>query len=260
MNQLLVGILAIIGAALQVLILHALIKDCSYRKYPFLFANVLVVLVTTIIDTALYNFKSGTWAGTALLVFWINDAIRQVLLFILVLSLVYGAMATGRKRLAVQRLLIFSSLLLAAVSYFSNSDPRISARMSAVIRNMSFSAAILNLGLWAALIRTKQRDSRILMISGGLGLQITGEAMGHSLRNLWQISRAYVTAGNSILILAHLFCLLVWWQAFRSSSSKELPPKAETRSPPFDEDKARGYTGTTSREAFQKSVHPRPAR
>ncbi len=248
MNPLLVGISAIVGAALQVLILHALIKG-PYQKYPFLFANVLVVLVTTIIDTALYNFKSGTWAGTAT-VFWIDDSIRQVSLFILVLSLVYQAMATGRKRAAVQRVLIFGSIILAAVSYFSHPDPRISVRMSAVIRNMSFSAAILNLGLWAALIRTKQRDSRILMISGGLGLQITGEAMGHSLRNLWQISRVYVTAGNSVLILAHLLCLLVWWQAFRNSPQRK-EPEPGLQSPPFDGGKTSGYTG---------NVHPRPAR
>jgi hypothetical protein len=259
MNQLLVGITAVAGSVLQVLILHALLKG-PYRKYPFLLANVLVVLITTIIDTALYNFKSGTWAGTALMVFWIDDSIRQILLFVLVLSLVYQAMATGRKRAAVQRLLVFGSLILAVGSYFSLSDPRISVRMSAVIRNMSFCAAVLNLGLWAALIRTKQRDPRILMISGGLGLQITGEAMGHSLRNLWQISRVYVTVGNNILIAAHLLCLLIWWQAFRKSSSEQTVKKTEPRSPPFDGDPGRGYTGKTFQDAPHKSVRPRPAR
>ena len=254
MNLLLVGIPVVIGSALEALILHALIQG-PYRKYRVLFANVLVLLFTGIIDTAVYNFEIGLWAGSTRMVFWINDSIRQVLLFILVLSLVYQAMASGRKRVAVQRFLIFGSLALAALSYFAVSDPRISVRMSAVIRNMSFLAAVLNLALWAALIRSKQRDPRILMISGGLGLQITGEAMGHSLRNLWQISRLYVTAGNAILILAHLLCLLVWWQAFRKSSSE---PKEKR--PPFDRVKPRRYTGNTFQDAPQKSVHPRPAR
>jgi hypothetical protein len=244
MNLLLVGISAIVGAVLQALILHALIKG-PYRKYPFLFTNVLVLLVTGIIDAALYNFQVGTWARSARVVFWIDDSIRQVLLFVLVLSLVYQAMPEGRKRAAVQRLLIFGSFTLAVISYFTLSDPRISVRMSAVIRNMSFCAAILNLALWAALIKRKQYDPKILMISGGLGLQITGEAMGHSLRNLWQISRAYATAGNVVLILAHLLCLFIWWQAFRANSSKEKQPKAERRRPPFDGGLAARYTGST---------------
>jgi hypothetical protein len=255
MNLLLVGISAVVGAVLQALILHELIKG-PYRKYRFLFANVLVLLITGIIDAALYNFQVGTWARSARMVFWINDSIRQVLLFVLVLSLVYQAMAEGRKRAAVQRLLIFGSLTLAIVSYLTFSDPRISVRMSAVIRNMSFCAAILNLGLWAALIRTKQRDPRILMISGGLGLQITGEAMGHSLRNLWQISRAYATAGNVVLILAHLLCLLIWWQAFRSNSHKKKAVDSQPHRPPFDGGLAAGYTGKTLPNPSRKvSIH-----
>jgi hypothetical protein len=255
MNLLLVGISAVVGAVLLALILHALIKG-PYRKYPFLFVNVLVLLVTGIIDAALYNFLVGTWARSARTVFWIDESIRQVLLFVLVLSLVYQSMPEGRKRAAVQRLLIFGSLTLAVVSYFTLSDPRISVRMSAVLRNMSFCAAILNLGLWAALIRTKQHDPKILMISGGLGLQITGEAMGHSLRNLWQISRAYVNAGNAVMILAHLLCLLIWWQAFRSNSPKQKQTGAERRRPPFDGGLATGYTGRTLPNPSRKvSIH-----
>ena len=260
MNLLLVGIPFIITSLLEVLILRALING-PYRDYPFLFANVLVLLVTGIIDAALYNFLVGDWAGSARIMFWINDSIRQVLLFTLVLSLVFQAMSSGRKRAAVQRLLIFGSLTLAVASYFALSDPRISVRMSAVIRNMSFCAAVLNLGLWAALIRTKQRDPRILMISGGLGLQITGEAMGHSLRNLWQISRVYVNVGNGVLVLAHLLCLVVWWQAFRkSSSAREDVEPEKGRRRPFDGGKPRGYTGKTLQDASRKSVQSRPAR
>jgi hypothetical protein len=86
--------------------------------------------------------------------------------------------------------------------------------MTAVIRNMSLGAAILNLGLWAGLIGRKDRDPQLLLLSGGLGLQMTGEAMGHSLR---MISRTSEIFGNVVLVVAHLLCLLAWWQAFRKT-------------------------------------------
>jgi hypothetical protein len=177
-------------------------------------------------------------------VFWINDSIRQVFLFIFVLSLVYRAMASGPARVAVQRLLIFGSLVLVAISYYGFYDPRPSVWMTSIIRNMSFCAAIINLGLWAALIRRRQRDSQILLLSGGLGLQMTGEAMGHSLRNLWQVSRNYAVLGNIVLVLAHLLCLFAWWQAFRINGKSGKPKRVkEVPEEAFDEDKARRYTG-----------------
>jgi hypothetical protein len=230
------------GAVLELLILNGLIKG-SYRKYPVLFTYVLILFFTGIIDATLY-FEIGLWTGSARTVFWVNDSIRQVFLFVFVLSLVYQAMASGPGRAAVQRLLIIGSLILAIISYYGMHDARPSAWMTSVIRNMSFCAAIVNLGLWAALLRQKRRDSQILLLSGGLGLQMTGEAIGHSFRNLWQISRTYAVAGNVILVLAHLLCLLAWWQAFRSSRSS-TPAKSvkKVEDETFDEAKARRYTG-----------------
>jgi hypothetical protein len=55
------------------------------------------------------------------------------------------------------------------------------------------------------------------MISGGLGIQAAGMAIGHSLR---QISRHTLVAGNIVVVLSHLFCLFVWWQAFRHSPQR----------------------------------------
>lgn len=232
----------IFGAVLELLILNGLIKG-PYRKYPVLFTYVLILFFTGIIDATLY-FEIGLWTGSARTVFWINDSIRQVFLFVFVLSLVYQAMASGPGRVAVQRLLVFGSLILAIVSYYGLHDARPSVWMTSIIRNMSFCAAVVNLGLWAVLIRRKRRDSQILLLSGGLGLQMTGEAIGHSLRNLWQISRTYAIAGNVILVLAHLLCLLAWYQAFRNNR-KSAPPKPVKRLPDdaFDDAKARRYTG-----------------
>ncbi len=237
------------GAALELLILNKLIKG-PYRKYPILFADVLVLFFTGIIDATLY-FDLGLWVGSARKVFWIDDSIRQVFLFILVLSLVYHSIPSDRRRVVLQRLLIAGSILFVAASYASYNDS--SVWMTAVIRNMSFGAAILNLGLWAALIQRKNRDPQILLLSGGLGLQMTGEAMGHSLR---MISRTFLTFGNVVLVVAHLLCLLAWWQAFRNvRRSSAIVDKRDDSGASFDADRSRGYTGNFQDETVLDRVH-----
>ena len=53
-----------------------------------------------------------------------------------------------------------------------------------MIRNLSFFTGVLNLGVWFAYARSRIRDTRRLIIAAGLGLQMTGEAIGHAIRQL----------------------------------------------------------------------------
>jgi hypothetical protein len=50
------------------------------------------------------------------------------------------------------------------------------------------------------------------MVSGGLGIQMAGKAIGHSLR---QLSPLNPLAGDLVIVLSHLLCLYIWWHAFR---------------------------------------------
>ena len=47
-------------------------------------------------------------------------------------------------------------------------------------RDLNFCSAILDLALWALLIAAREKDHRLLLLSGGLGIQFTGEAIGES--------------------------------------------------------------------------------
>jgi F0F1-type ATP synthase assembly protein I len=87
--------------------------------------------------------------------------------------------------------------------------------MTKLARNLSFCSVILNLALWAVLIKARHTDRRLLLISGGLGVQMAGKAIGHSLR---QVSASTVLAGNLVYVLSHLACMYIWWQAFRHST------------------------------------------
>lgn len=91
-------------------------------------------------------------------------------------------------------------------------------------RDLNFFSAILNLILWALLIGSKEKDFRLLLISGGLGIQYTGAALGQSLRTL---SPTTTLAGNIVVLVSHFLCLYVWWEAFRKN--QVAAPKAAAK-------------------------------
>jgi hydrogenase-4 membrane subunit HyfE len=84
--------------------------------------------------------------------------------------------------------------------------------MTQLSRDLGFLAVILDLALWAVLIQSRRPDRTLLMVSAGMGIQMAGKAIGHSLR---QLSRSAIVPGNLIIVLSGLLCLYIWWQAFR---------------------------------------------
>jgi hypothetical protein len=96
--------------------------------------------------------------------------------------------------------------------------------MTTVGRNLSFCSAVLTLVLWSLLILSKDRDRLLLLVTGGLGIQFTAEAIGQSLRYLAanDAPRSLVPVGNLLLVSGHLVCLYVWFHAFQ----RLVPPKS----------------------------------
>jgi hypothetical protein len=84
-------------------------------------------------------------------------------------------------------------------------------------RDLNSCAAILDLGLWAMLIRSREKDYRLLMVSGALGIQFAAGAMGQALR---EMSRS--TVPGLLIMFANFTCTYIWWQAFR-------PPKKDPK-------------------------------
>jgi hypothetical protein len=88
-------------------------------------------------------------------------------------------------------------------------------------RDLTFSSAILDLALWALLLSSKRTDPTLLMVSGGLGIQFTGEAIGESLRSMAVQHRSHALsfAGSFVTTIVDLTALYIIWQALRSSKS-----------------------------------------
>ena len=202
----------IIGLTFQYLVTQALLSG-PFRQFTVIFAYLLCLAITTITDI-LMRLDVGKLSSTYIRYYWAMDLLRESAVYAVVISLVLHAMPDSRRRAALLRVLVALALLFWAGSIVVYQDPNVSKWMTKVVRNLSFCSAVSTLILWFVLIASEKRDTRLLVITGGLGLQMTGEAIGHSLI---QISKSTQMVGVLTLMFAHFLCLYIWWRAFSTS-------------------------------------------
>src|SRR6267378_2494827 len=105
-------------------------------------------------------------------------------------------------------------------------DPRITVWMTPVSRNLSFCEEILNFMLWTALIRNRDYDRLLLFISAGIGIQVTGEVIGHTIRTfMWTGTMLWLP--DTLVTVSEIICLLTWVWAFYSTE-RGIRAKAST--------------------------------
>jgi hypothetical protein len=201
--------LSSIGIVLQLMIIAAMLRGAA-KVFRVLFVYVVILFWSTVLEAS--AFYSAEFFRRASRYYWAIDAVRNVLIFLLVFSLIDRALETNAQKARMRRLLWSAAALFVVASVFLTRDPRLGFWMTSLSRNLGFLAAVLNLVLWAVLSRFHRVDQVLLMVSGGMGIQMAGKAIGHSLR---QISPVTLTAGNIILVTTHILCLYIWWIVFR---------------------------------------------
>jgi hypothetical protein len=208
------------GAVVQVLLIAALVRG-SYRDFPFLFAYAVASFLATAVEVAAILDLMG-WSRYTYKYYWINDVILQILIVLLVFSLMHVSLQENPRRPFVMRTLGLAAVAVAAVSLAVYWDEPLNRKMTNIGRNLSFAAVLLNLALWMSLIRNRLPDRRVLLISGALGIQMAGQAIGHSLRQLATPRRSLplVNAGNIVIAVAHVMCLYLWWQVLRKHEAR----------------------------------------
>jgi hypothetical protein len=196
------------GLILQLTVIAVVLR----RRHGFeiLFIYLLLLFLSTVVNTAAY-YNPGAQVRAARY-YWISDAVCQTFIFVLVLSFIHNALVQRPNRTILRRRLWGGAGVFVLASLYFTWDPRIGHWMTDLSRNLAFLAVILNLVLWAALIQFRRNDRILLMVSGGMGIEMAGKAIGHSLR---QLSKSTQLAGDLILVSTHLLCLYIWWQAFR---------------------------------------------
>ena len=216
-----------IGLPLQILIIGTLLRG-GYRRFPFLFAYVVGDFMTTVVEvpSAVGYYQGRQWAAFAFpAVHWFNVVVMQVLVYAVVMSLIYQATGALRARRIVRASLIAGAMLFAGISFLIHWNPALNrgSFMTPWIRDLNVCSSVLDLALWALLIAAREKDHRLLLLSGGLGIQFTGEAMGRSIRQLAlrTRSRAMSLTGGVTMLLAGLVFLYIWWQALRAAPARQ---------------------------------------
>jgi hypothetical protein len=217
----------LVGIPLEILIIAAMLRG-SYQRYPALFVYMAAVFVVSLVETPLYilGYVDAAWHSDRrvwtqyLKCYWIDERVLMALVFVVVLSLIYQATERARSRRVLRVSVVCGAVVFSAIAFWAHYDPAVPTGqwMTAWTSNLNFCAAILDLGLWAMLIGSGARDSRLLMFSGGLGILFTGAAISGSISNLAvaRHSSALTFAGGVVNIMSNLTFLYVWRQALRA--------------------------------------------
>ena len=200
----------------------------EYRRYPFIFLYAVVDLLTTILEiqpSLAYGSGNAEARHRWVQLFWIDERIMQVLVFLLVISLVYSATKHLRPRRTLLTGMICGTLLVAAISLWAHHDlyHHTGRYMTLLTRDLNFCAAILDLGLWGLLIGSRKKDYKLLLVTGALGIQFAGGAIGQSLRDM---SPGIVAAASDFAMITSLLRVYIWWRAFRGKPQSPLPSAA----------------------------------
>jgi hypothetical protein len=230
-----------VSLALQIFVI-GLLRRGVYKDYPFVFVYSLVLIMTTVADGAVFAGVAHMDNG----LFYRNEALRQLLLFIVVMSLMDRAVRGRPYRGRVRLVLMLSACVAVLVSVQIHREARdlhYNLWATQVGRDLSFGSVVLTLLLWVTLISSHRKDAQLLMVTGGLGLQFTGEAIGQSMRQM-SVPHHHILllAGNLVLTASHLMRLYVWSEAFRSRPTHQ------------EENKKPGDDVRTFRRQAQQSV------
>lgn len=221
------------GLFFQLALINALLRG-HYKRYPLVFFYTVVLFLTTVVEVSAYTAaRSGATelARSWRLYYWINDAILQALVFAVVISLIHRALSKSDTRKAVRRWLIAGALVVFAGAFALHAGPlkNLSAWMTLISRDLNFAAMVLDLLLWMTLMAAREKDRELLLLSGGLGIQFAGSAVGQSVRQLalGVLGKNTVLSliGGVTVALSSVACFYVWWQTFR----RPVPERAVER-------------------------------
>lgn len=233
----------IIWLPMELLVIATLLRG-QYRRFPLLLVFVVAEFLAVAAEIPAYlavyrGVKDAT--EQRLWLYLLNEVVLQALIYAIVISLIYQATAQLKSRRVVAAGVIVGAVAFAAASFAIHStggDLKNWAWLIPWTRDLNFCSAILDLGLWTLLISSRKKDSRLLLIAGGLGIRFTGEAIGDSIRQLAQRHRwrGLSITGGAIGLAVDILSLFIWWQALRAHSpepvaatvpSKTLEPQKE---------------------------------
>jgi len=160
--------------------------------------------------------------------YWIDEILLDSLLFLLVTTLIYRTLAGKPGRAMVGRVLGGIIVLTAGLPFVLYHDRGVftTAWFNPTAQLITFGAAIMSLVLWGALIANRGRERQLLMVIAGLGLAVTGAAVGFGLRTFTKQGGLPRDLANLFKDATYVTSMLIWCWAFRPSVRKKSEPAA----------------------------------
>mgnify|MGYP001442232966 CR=1 FL=1 len=217
MNSTITAAAVAVSLALQALLVFLLLRG-PIRKYFIVFLYAAVYLSTSVIEV-IASRPGGKATPLYAQVYWSNEIILDLLLFLMVILLTYRATEGSPIRGAVGKLLIIVVMVAAALPFLIPNGPYFSLRwfrMTGQILN--FGGAVMNLGLWTALIGSKRKDPQLLAVSAGLGVAVTGQALYYGLR-LMTVSALVRNISDVLNVMTYVAGIAIWCWAFRPAAA-----------------------------------------
>jgi hypothetical protein len=202
-----------IGLWLNLRIISALVRG-PYRQYPFVFAYALALFLSTVLEIGL-NAAPKALQHTY---YWIDEVLLDVLVFCVVIAFIDEAAQHSRQKAIARHWLVLAAALILAISFIFRHSSHFNLQMTLISRDLNICAVVLDLILWSLLVTARRPDRRLLLLSGGLGLQLTGAIIGQSLRNL---SHSLLIPGTLLDVITGFLGLYIWWRALRTAPFQE---------------------------------------
>lgn len=219
----------IVSLVLQAVLLSRFF-DSRNRNYPLAILFSVVLFLLTSAATFYENFaefipKSATLTSRQVFIlgYSAGDLFMHVLLLALMLQLIRKTLKSLELETRVIYILAAVSVLVAVSAYvWYGAD--LSAKTFLKTRQVvSFWMVLLNLYWWTLLLRRRQLDRRILLLSAGVGLMMTGQVIGDGINGLANGVRWISVTAALIMYGTHFACLFAWYNAFRPELG--LPPR-----------------------------------
>jgi len=209
------SILSLADIVLVCFLLAVMLRSRAWRRYPFLFAYLLVGLVFQVIALAIYA-RGGVESPRYAMQYWTSDVVNHGLILLLVLFLIREALVGDRGPDMTTFMIVAPVVVFVGVTLYLLYDP-LSGRhwIFPLSRNLSFIEEVLNFVLWTILIRNRSREVVLLLVSAGLGIQVTGEVIGRTIR-LYARSPSISWLPDAIVLLCEVGALFIWYRAFRA--------------------------------------------
>jgi hypothetical protein len=171
-------------------------------------------------------------------VYWSDEVITDLLLFLVVISLTNLALEGNPLRAKTSRILagIVAAVLILPFVLFNpplftsptHWSPAWGRWFNSTGQMLNFGAAIMNLGLWSALLTSRKRDPQLLKVSIGVGVAVAGQAIGFGIRRFIPDQSTAREFPDIFMAMTHVLSVFIWCWAFQSAAKSVSSPGAGT--------------------------------